>query len=85
MHLRHKMAINTRSTFRIVLVDVVLKLREAQLISIFEVTVIGSMLLNGIIRQVHESIVDVLKVYAEFSWRCSQVTFFEEEQVVVLV
>ena len=67
MHLRHKMAINTRSTFRIVLIDVVLKLREAQLISVFEVTVIGGMLLNSIIRQVHESIVDVLEVNAEFS------------------
>ena len=61
------MPIDACSTFRIVLVDVVLKLREAQLISIFEVTVIGSMLLNGIIRQVHESIVDVLEVNAEFS------------------
>ena len=61
------MPIDARSTFRIVLVDVVLKLREAQLISVFKVTVIGGMLLNGIIRQVHESIVDVLEVNAEFS------------------
>ena len=61
------MPIDARSTFRIVLIDVVLKLREAQLISVFEVTVIGGMLLNSIIRQVHKSIVDVLKVDAEFS------------------
>ena len=66
MHLGHKMAINARSTFRIVLVDIILKLREAQLISVFEVTVIGGMLLHSIIRQVNESIVDVLEIDAEF-------------------
>ena len=60
------MAINARSTFRIVLVDIILKLREAQLISVFEVTVIGGMLLHSIIRQVNESIVDVLEIDAEF-------------------
>ena len=55
----------------IVLVYVVLKSLKTELVSILKVAIILSMLLNGIIRQMYKSVVNVGQIDAKLRRRCS--------------
>ena len=85
VHLWNQVLEHAHTTLRVVLINIVLEHREAQHISIFEVAIILCMLLHCIVREVHESIVNVLEVDAEFRRGRSQVTFFEEVKLMVLI
>ena len=85
MHLGHQVIVNGDFCLGVVLVNVVLEGREAQLVAVFKVSVVLGVLLNGVVGQVHESIVYVLEVNTKLGRRCAQISFLEEEQVVVLV
>lgn len=56
------MIIDVDSALRVKLLYVLLKALECKLITIFEVTIVVSVLLHCIVRQVHEGVVDVLEV-----------------------
>ena len=45
--------------------DIILKGLKAQLVAIFEVTIVFGMLLHGIICQVYECVVYILKINTE--------------------
>lgn len=85
MHLRHKVPIHGHAILSIVGIDVLLELREGQLIAIFEVAVVFRVLLHRVVRQMNESIVDILQIDAEFCRGCPQVAFFEEEYLMILI
>ena len=65
MHLWHEVVVDGDAAFRVEVVNVLLECREAQLVPVFEVTIIFSMLLDSIIGKVHESVVDILQVDPE--------------------
>ena len=60
------MVIHTDLTLRVVLVDVVLECWETNHVAVLKVTIILSMLLHSVVGQVHEGIIYVLQVDAEF-------------------
>ena len=66
MHLRHQMIKNRYAAFRVEFVNILLECSEAQLVTVFKVTVVFCMLLDSIISKVHKSIIYILKVNAEF-------------------
>ena len=59
MHLWDQVIVNQHARLRIVLIDVVLESWEAQLVSVFKVTVVLRMLLHGVVCQMNKGIVDV--------------------------
>ena len=65
MHLGHEVVVDGDAAFRVEIVNVLLERRKAQLVPVFEVTIVFSMLLDSIIGKVHESVVDILKVDAK--------------------
>ena len=65
MHLRHEVVVDGDAAVRVEVVNVLLECRKAQLVTVFEVTIIFSMLLDSIIGKVHESVVDILQVDPE--------------------
>ena len=60
------MSIDAHPTLRVVLINVVLEGREAQLVPVFEVAIVCCVLLHGVVGQVDESVVYVLQVDAIF-------------------
>ena len=85
MHLWHQVVEDAHPALWVVLIDVVLEGAEAQLVSIFEVTIVFSMLLDCIVRQMHEGIVYILEVDTELTGRGPQVSLLEEEELLVLI
>lgn len=67
MHLGHQLVVHAHPALRVVLVDVVLERVETQLVSVLEVSVVLRVLLDRVVRQMHEGIVDVLQVDAELA------------------
>ena len=82
VHLWHQVIVDQHARLRVVLVYVVLESREAELVSVLEVTVVLCVLLHSIVCEVNEGIVDVLKVDAKLCRRRPQVALFEEEELV---
>jgi len=54
------MIINAHFTLRVVLVNIVLELLETELVPVLEIPVVFRMFLHCIIRQMDESVVDIL-------------------------
>ena len=65
MHLWNQVLVNINTTFRVMFLDIILKGLKAQLVAIFEVTIVFGMLLHGIICQVYECVVYILKINTE--------------------
>ena len=65
MHLWNQVLVNINTTFRVMFLDIILKGLKAQLVAIFEVTIVFSMLLHCIICQVNKCVVNILKVNTE--------------------
>ena len=67
MHLWYEIIIYANTTLRVMFIDVLLESGETELVSIFEVSIVGCMLLNCIVRQMYESVINVLEINTEFS------------------
>ena len=85
MHLRNQVFVDINTTFRVMNLNIVLKGLKAQLVAIFEVTIVLSMLLHCIICQVNKCVVNILKVNTELCRRSSQISLLKEKQFVVLI
>ena len=85
MHLWNQVLVDINTTFRVVHLNIVLEGLKAQLVAIFEVTIVFSMLLHCIICQVHKCVVYILKINAELCGRSAQIPLLKEEQLLVLI
>ena len=65
MHLRNQVFVDINTTFRVMNLNIVLKGLKAQLVAIFKVTIVLSMLSHCIICQVNKCVVNILKVNTE--------------------
>jgi len=84
LHLRHEVVLDADVLVRVVLVDVLLELREAQLVAVLELAVGLTFHLHRVVGQVHEGIVHVLQIYAIVTARSPQVALREEVQIRVM-
>jgi hypothetical protein len=75
---------NRNPAFRVVFIDVVLKVSKGKLITVLELPVRVGLDLNGVIREVDKSIINVLQINAVGRATHPQVAFWEEEQVRVV-
>ena len=67
VHLWHKIVLNIDLALRIMFIDVLLEPGETQLISVFKVSIVRCMLLYCVVRQMHESVINVLEINSKLS------------------
>lgn len=79
------MLVDINTTFRVVHLNIILEGLKAQLVAIFEVAIVFSVLLHCIICQVHKCVVYIFKINAELCGRSSQISLLEEEQFMILI
>jgi len=79
------MIVDADFALRVVIIYVILESGETKLIAVFEIAIVRRIFLNRIVGQMNEGIIDVLQVDSKLSWWSSQVTFFKEVNVMILV
>ena len=85
MHLWNQVLVYINTTISVMYINIVLESLKAQLIAVFKVTIILSMLLNCIICQVYKCVVYILKINTKLCRRSSQISFLKEEEFMVLI
>lgn len=78
------MLVDIKVLFRVELIDDCLEPRERELVAIFKVTVVLTVLLDCVVSQVHKGVVYVGYIDRKLRRTRPQVTFFEEQKVMIL-
>ena len=67
VHLGYKVVLYIDLALRIMFIDVLLEPGKTKLISIFKVSIVRCMLLYCVVRQMHESVINVLEINSKLS------------------